>query len=259
MTCSGPPPGAKALSGSDKPVRLAKRLAQMLPCSRREAEQYIEGGWVRVDGQLVDEPQHKVLEQKIEIDPKARLAPVLPVTLLLHKPAGYDWGEGRKPATQLLDAANHWTAERSGMRVLKRHCAQQLCVTPLETGGSGLLVFTQDWPVRRKLLEDAALVENEVMVEVTGQVSEAVLARLNRAPVVDGRAMLPAKVSISSQGGGVTGLRFAVKGSYPGQIAQMCEPAGLTIVGMRRIRVGRLPLAALPVGQWRYLMPYERF
>ena len=242
-----------------EPVRLAKRVAELVPCSRREAEQYIEGGWVRVDGQVVEMPQFKVLDHRIELDPKARLEPALPVTMLLHKPPGYGWdGEG-KPASALLQPANHWKADRSGIRLLQRHLAQQLCVTPLETGASGLLVFTQDFPVRRKLQEDAALVENEVIVEVTGEVTPAALGRLNRAPVINGRAMLAAKVSVNNQTDGVTGLRFAVKGSLPGQIAQMCDQVALTIVAMKRIRVGRVPMAALPVGQWRYLMRNERF
>ena len=71
-----------------EPVRLAKRLAEMLACSRREAEQYIAGGFVRVDGVVIEEPQHRVQAQKIEISPEASLLGVVPVSLLLHKPAG---------------------------------------------------------------------------------------------------------------------------------------------------------------------------
>lgn len=243
-----------------EPVYLAKRISELVPCSRREAEQYIEGGWVRVDGQVVEIPRFKVEDQKVELDPQARLDPVLPVTLLLHKPPGYHFAPDQaKPALQLLSPGNRGATGRSGMRVLKRHFSRQMCVTPLETGASGLLVFTQDNAIARKLLEDAAQVENEVIVEVTGDVSPGALQRLNRSPVIDGRAMLPAKVSVTSQNGTVTGLRFAVKGSLPGQIAQMCEAAGLTVVGMKRIRIGRVPLAGLAPGQWRYLMPNERF
>ncbi len=240
-------------------VRLAKRLAELLACSRRDAEQYIEGGWVRVDGQVVETPQFKVLGQKVELDPQARLEALTPVTLLLHKPTGYDWGDGRRPALQLLDAGARSSADRSGMRTLKRHFNALSSVTPLETGASGLLVFTQDWPIRRKLLQDAALVENEVVVEVMGQVTSSALGRLNRSPVIDGRAMVPAKVSVTHQGGAVTGLRFAIKGSLPGQIAQMCEAVALTVTAMKRIRVGRVLLSGLALGQWRYLTAHERF
>ncbi|MBP6853645.1 MAG: RNA-binding protein [Rhodoferax sp.] len=243
-----------------EPVRLSKRVAEMVPCSRREAEQYIEGGWVRVDGQVVETPQFRVAGQTIVLDPKAQLAPILPVTVLLHKPAGYDWDlQGPKPASQLLVPQNHWGPDRSGIRLLKRHLVEQRCVTPLEHAATGLLVFSQERPILRKLLEDGALVEHEVIVDVREAVSEEALVRLRRSPVVDGRAMLPAKVSVTSDSGGVTSLRFATKGCHPGQLAQMCGQAGLTIVGMRRIRVGRVPLSTLPVGQWRYLLPTERF
>lgn len=243
-----------------EPVRLARRLADMLGCSRRQAELYIEGGWVRVDGVVNEAPQFKIHAQAITLDPQARAEPVLPVTLLLHKPAGHDWAEGPRPASGLLLPGNHWDKDHHPMQhPLQRHLQGQTCVTPLESGASGLLVFTQEWRIRRKLTDDAARVEHEVIVDVTGDVTDAALRQLNRAPIVDGRAMLPAKVSISRQTDGLTGLRFAVKGSLPGQIAQMCGTAQLTVVGMRRIRVGRLALAALPVGQWRYLMPYERF
>ena len=74
----------------NEPVRLAKRLAEMLPCSRREAEQYIEGGWVSVDGMVVEEPQFRVQNQTIGLSPDASLLALTPVTLLLHKPAGYE-------------------------------------------------------------------------------------------------------------------------------------------------------------------------
>ncbi len=101
--------------------------------------------------------------------------------------------------------------------------------------------------------------EYEVMVDVKGAVGPQALHRLNQSPVIDGRAMLPAKVSISRQNEDVTGLRFAMKGAWPGQIAQMCDGVGLRIAAMKRTRVGRVPLAGLAPGEWRYLLPHERF
>ena len=70
------------------PVRLAKRVAEQFGCSRREAELYIEGGWVTVDGELVEAPFLKVgPQQRIELQPGATAKEIAPVTLLLHKPA----------------------------------------------------------------------------------------------------------------------------------------------------------------------------
>ena len=130
-----------------EPVRLAKRLAEMLACSRREAEQYIEGGWVRVNGKVVETPQFKVSDHKVELDPQAKLSPITPVTLLLHKPAGYDFSGEGKSASQLLQPDRRAITDRSGMRVVQRHLLQQLCVTPLETAATGLLVFTRQFSI----------------------------------------------------------------------------------------------------------------
>lgn len=247
-----------------EPVRLAKHLAHMLNCSRREAEQYIEGGWVRVDGVIVEEPQHRVLDQKVELDPDASLLALTPVTLLLNKPPGYEAGldagsqRPAKPAAQLLVAANHAKDDRSGIRPLKKHVSALTLATPLATPASGLVVFTQDWRVARKLSEDATVMEHEVIVDVTGTLSPGGLQRLNRIDhgfTFNGVLLPPAKVSWQNE----TRLRFALKGERPGQIAFMCESVGLTVQAMKRIRVGRVAMSSLPLGQWRYLLPVERF
>ncbi len=247
-----------------EPVRLAKALAQMLNCSRREAEQYIEGGWVRVDGAVVEEPQFRVGDQKIELDRDASLLALTPVTLLLHKPADYEAGLGggsgkpAAPALHLLTPANQSADDRSGIRPLKKHFNTQTLATPLATPASGLVVFTQDWRVARKLSEDASVMEHEVIVEVTGQLVPAGLERLNRVEhgfTFNGILLPPAKVSWQNE----TRLRFALKGERPGQIAYMCETVGLIVQAMKRIRVGRVPMSSLAPGQWRYLLPTERF
>lgn len=236
-----------------EPVRLAKRLATMIPCSRSQAEQYIEGGWVRVDGRVVEEPHFRVLHEKIELDPNANLMELTPVTLLLHKPAGH------ASPQQLLNAASHWREDPSGIRVLKRHFSQLTPAVALEPAASGLLVFTQDWRVARKLSEDDHLIEQEMTVEVQGEVSPTQLQQLMRETDERGQPLPPVKASRSSSGEGSSKLRFAIKGVHPGLIAWLCERAGLQILAMKRIRIGRVPMTQLPPGQWRYLQPHERF
>ena len=247
-----------------EPQRLAKRLAEMLACSRREAEQYIEGGWVTVDGVVVEEPQFRVLDQTIALAKDASLLALTPVTLLLHKPAGYEAGLGRAangkalPAAQLLSAASQSPDDRSGIRPLKKHFSAAALATPLATAASGLVVFTQDWRVARKLQEDASTLEHEVIVAVSGEIKPGGLERLNRIDhgfTFNGVLLPPAKVSWQSE----ARLRFALKGALPGQIAYMCESVGLRVEAMKRIRLGRVPLSRLQPGQWRYLLPHERF
>lgn len=231
----------------DDGVRLAKRVAALAAVSRREAELLIEGGAVRVDGKPVLVPQSRVrAAQKVEIESGARPTPVMPVTLLLHKPAGTP----TETAHRLLVIANHHEPERAGQCFLPIHVKGQRGMTPLESGASGLIVFTQEFRIERKLQEDAGILEHEVIVDVAGQVPPEVLARLERSP---------ARVSINQQGDDHTALRFALKGAQPGQIAWICDGVALRILSMKRIRVGRVPLAGLLPGQWRYLLHNERF
>ena len=264
-------------------IRLSKRVAELVACSRADAERYIEGGWVRVNGEVIELPGHRVDQEKIALDPHATLLAQPSITIVLHKPPDYDanvHNAGLRPALQLLTAAHHASTDKSGTRMLKQHFVDLMSVTPIETGASGLMVFTKDWAVQRKLVEDAARVEHEVIVDVRGDVTERALHYLNKSQVIDDRAMLPAKVSVTHQsealaGDGhgarnpgnahsvhtplVTGLRFAIKGCHPGQIKQMCEHVGLQVIGMKRIRVGRVMLSHLPQGQWRYVTALEKF
>ncbi len=236
-----------------EPVRLAKRLAEMLPCSRREAELYIAGGWVTVDGQVVEEPQFMVTQQKIELHPDASLVALEPVTILFHQPPATDMDADA--AQQQICAATRAPDDRSGIRMLKQHFVRLTPCIPLQRNASGLSVFTQDWRVARKLVDDAATVEQEYIVEVAGDIAPDGLMRLNHGLSFNGRALPPIKVSWQNE----TRLRFALKGLQPGQIAHMCKSVGLQVLTMKRIRVGRLSMAKLQPGSWRYLMPYERF
>lgn len=237
-------------------VRLAKRLAEEISCSRREAEQYIEGGWVTVDGIVVEEPGSRVqAQQQLVLAPKASLAPVQAVTLLLHKPAGIDVSAGAEVALQLINAENRVADDRSGLRFLKRHLTGLTMADALDKDASGLLVFTQDWHIVRKLVDDAAKVEQEFIVEVKGDLIPNGLQLLNHGLPFNGKPLAPIKVSWQNE----TRLRFALKGVQTGQIAHMCRMVGLTIVSIKRLRIGRVPLAGLAPGQWRYLLGYERF
>ena len=250
--------------------RLAKRVAELVPCSRREAEQYIEGGWIKVNGVVVEEPMHRVSDQRVDIDRNASLMELLPVTLLLHKPAGFDamaeLGEANahhrhpvKPAHQLLQSANHFEDDPAGTRVLKRHFAKLTSTVPLELGATGLVVFTQDWRVARKLAEDASVIEQELTVEVAGDVQPDALDHMGRLKGTNGQALPPFKVSLNSTGERSSKLRFAIKGVHPGLIAYLCDRMALEIVSIKRQRIGRVSMTQLPVGQWRYLQAHERF
>lgn len=222
----------------DNTIRLSKRVADDRQCSRREAELYIEGGFVSVDGVLVEEAGARVApEQQVTLADDATLLEITPVTILLHKPAG---------AAQPLHLLRADTLTRSapGQRFLKRHITGQQEMVPLDVKASGLVVFTQDFRVNRKLSEES--LEQEIIVEVSGAIIEGGLQQLNQ---------INGKVSWQNE----TRLRWAVKGLKLGSIEKLCKEVGLKVVSMKRIRVGRMSMASLPSGEWRYLQNYEKF
>lgn len=232
-----------------EPLRLAKRVAALAGCSRREAELYIEGGWVRVDGGVIEEPQYRVTEdQRIELDPAASAVALEPVTLLLHKPAG----AGVQEALRLLTPAAH-AGSHPDARIVRRHFAHLTPLLPLPALASGLAVFSQQRGVIRRLTEDA--LEQEMIVEVAGDAAADALPRLCHGLAWQGRALPPIKVSWQSE----RRLRFALKGVAPELVPWMCEQVGLRVVKFKRIRIGRVPMSGLAEGQWRFLRRDERF
>ena len=243
---------------SDTTIRLAKRVAEMMPCSRAEADKYIAGGWVSVDGQVVEEAGARVAdEQEVVLHPDATLVDLAPVTILLHKPAGFSAGvdSDAEPATSLLTQETLVLPDHGNQRFLKRHLANLTLTSPLETKASGLVIYTQDFRVARKLVDEGQRVEQEFIVEVAGTVREGGLELMNHGLTFNGKELAPMKVSWQNE----TRLRFALKGVKPGQLVHMCRMVGLSVVSTKRIRIGRVPIASLPVGQWRYLHEYERF
>jgi 23S rRNA pseudouridine2604 synthase len=228
-------------------IRLAKRVAETVACSRADAERYIAGGWVSVDGEVVDEPATRVTPaQRVELLPGATAEEPVPVTILLHKPAGLHG----KAALESLRLDTLFPAYE-GERALKRHLTRLTPAMPLEALASGLVVFSQDWRIVRKLGQDSERIEQEYVAEVTGAIAEDGLARLNRG----GSPKTPIKASWQSE----ARLRFAGKGIVPGQIEALCAGVGLQVTGLRRLRIGRVALSSLPAGQWRYLRDAEKF
>lgn len=174
------------------------------------------------------------------------MSDVLKPTLLVHKPPGVIWNT----ASQLITPASRASTDRASINPAQWPIQDLHCVTPLETGASGLIVFTFEWTVKRKLVTDAMDNEHEFLVDIAGTVPDEALQALQRPRV---------KVSRSKQSNTITGLRFALKHYEAGQIAAACARLGLQVVEMKRLRIGRMPMASLAEGQWRYLMGYERF
>jgi 23S rRNA pseudouridine2604 synthase len=243
---------------ADDLPRLSKRMGELGLCSRREAEQWIVAGWVKVDGHVVDVLGTRVRrEARIEVDPRARAQQAELVTVILNKPIGYVSGQaedGYEPATVLIRPENRWRGDASGRRFEPRHLEGLAPAGRLDIDSTGLMVYTQDGRIAKHLIGGND-VEKEYLVRVQGGLSAEGMARLRHGLTLDGLKLKPAQVSWQN----ADQLRFGLREGRKRQIRRMCEIVGLKVTGLKRIRTGRVLLGALPIGQWRYLGVGEAF
>jgi 23S rRNA pseudouridine2604 synthase len=248
---------------SEELLRLSKRMSELGLCSRREADEWIAKGWVRVDGQVVSELGTKVYpSQKVTVERQAAAEQARRVTILINKPVGYVSGQaedGYQPAVVLIKPENRWAEDRSPERFDRNQLRSLVPAGRLDIDSVGLLVLTQDGRVAKQLIGENTNVDKEYLVRVEytkpGRLPDSDLQRLNHGLWMDGKPLLPAKVRWQND----DQLSFTLREGKKRQIRRMCEMVGLRVVGLKRVRIGRVKLGNLPEGQWRYLSPDERF
>ncbi len=258
---------ATAAASAPATVRLNKRMADLGLCSRREADDWIARGWVRVNGAPAVMGQPVAANARIEVARDAEQQQRLQVTILINKPVGYVSGQaedGHEPAVALVQPENRWRECNSRMRWGFEQLRGLAPAGRLDIDSIGLLVLTQDGRVARQLIGEDSDMEKEYLVRVSyGAENVNVqaafpaerLALLCHGLSLDGQPLRPAQVSWQNP----EQLRFVLKEGKKRQIRRMCEQVGLFVTGLKRVRIGRVNLGHLPIGQWRYLMPHEQF
>ncbi len=255
---------ARANASQPDQPRLSKVMAERGLCSRREADEWIANGWVKVNGEIIETLGTRIdPDAEIIISSYAHEHQAENVTIILHKPVGYVSGQaedGYEPAIVLVHPDNQWPEDPE----LHKHNPKQFHrgmlrgLAPagrLDIDSTGMLVLTQDGRVARHLIGEDSTVEKEYLVRVTGELTDAGMKQLNFGLSLDGEKLKPAKVSWQNE----DQLRFVLREGKKRQIRRMCEMVGLQVIGLKRIRIGSVTLGKLPVGQWRYLRPEERF
>ena len=228
-------------------------------CSRREADAFIERGWVSVDGVKITELGTKIFpDQGITLNKQAQVQQTQRITILLHKPIGYVSGQpepGFKSAVTLITADNQYRNKSSPQQFSPAQLRKLAPAGRLDIDSTGLLVLTQDGRIAKQLIGSDSEIEKEYLVRVEGRLDEKGLRRLNHGLSLDGAALKPANVTWQNQ----DQLCFILKEGKKRQIRRMCELVGLKVVGLKRVRIGKVSLGDLPKGKWRYLRGDERF
>ncbi|MBA3754788.1 MAG: pseudouridine synthase [Nitrosomonas sp.] len=240
-------------------IRLSKLMSEQGICSRREADRYIELGWVFVDGVQISELGTKIYPtQKIKLNKAAQAQQTQLVTLLLNKPIGYVSGQpvpGYQPAVVLIKPENQFCNNASTKRFQPANLRNLAPAGRLDIDSQGLLILTQDGRIAKQLIGADSRIEKEYLVRVAGSLSKENMALLNFGLSLDGKALKRAQVTWQNQ----DQLRFILFEGKKRQIRRMCELVNLKITGLKRVRIGKVKLGNLPEGQWRYLEDGEKF
>ncbi len=246
-----------------EPLRLSKRMSELGLCSRREADEWIDKGWIKVDGQVIAELGSKVLpHQKITIERQAQAEQSRRVSVLINKPIGFVSGQaedGYKPAVTLVRPENRWAEDKLPLQFSAAQLKSLVPAGRLDIDSTGLLILTQDGRIAKTLIGEDTSIEKEYLVRVKytkgAKLPEHELKRLNHGLTLDGKALLPAKVRWQNE----DQLCFILREGKKRQIRRMCEMVGLQVLALKRVRIGRVKLGNLPMGQWRYLGADEQF
>lgn len=233
-------------------------MAERGLCSRREADSYIERGWVKVDGVVVTLGERALPTQNITLERSATVQQTSRVTILINKPMGYVSGQaedGYTPAVALIGPQSRALSDRSPQRFERSQLRGLAVAGRLDIDSTGLLVMTQDGRVARQLIGDDTEIDKEYLVRVQGRLAPGKLELLNEGLSLDGKKLKPATVRWQND----DQLQFILNEGKKRQIRRMCEMVGLTVFGLKRVRIGQVRLADLPVGQWRYLRADESF
>jgi len=173
------PPAAKApipagqsntaAYGANGTLRLNKRMAELGLASRREADDWIAKGWVKVNGRVAEMGMQVTPDVQIDIDKQAQGQQAKQVTVLINKPLGLVSGQaedGHQPAITLVQAQNRWADDNARFFF---HPSQLRSLVPagrLDIDSTGLLVLTQDGRVARQLIGEDAVMDKEYLVRV---------------------------------------------------------------------------------------------
>ena len=244
-------------------VRLSKRMSDLGLASRREADAWIEKGWVSVNGTPAVLGQKVGVNDKITVHRQAQKEQSERVTIIINKPIGYVSGQaedGYEPARVLVNADSRWSQDKSPRRFHPKQLVSLVPAGRLDIDSTGLLILTQDGRVAKTIIDAQSTVDKEYIVRVAnldGSVPPKLtpdrIALLRHGLSLDGKELLPAGIDVMNE----SELRFTLQEGKKRQIRRMCEAVGLKVTRLKRVRIGNIRLGALPLGQWRYLLDDE--
>jgi len=230
-------------------MRLQQYIARCGVTSRRKAEELMTQGRVTVNGKHIRELGFKVDEAKdaVKVDGKL-LRKETPVYIIMHKPEGC--------VCTVADEKER----RTVLDLLPVHVVDKGRLFPvgrLDYNTTGCLFLTNDGDWANRITHPKYKVDKVYMVKLKGRADTKQLDRLKRGVTVDGvyvKAKEAAPIHKNEQN---DVLRMVITQGLNHQVKNMCAAVGLSVVRLKRESVGKVSVAGLKPGEFRYLTREE--
>ncbi len=223
-------------------VRLQKFLSSAGVCSRRQGEEYIKKGYVKVNGEVVIELGTKVdpTRDRIEIDRELIKEAQNRVYIVLNKPKGYVTSCKQPEDKIVLDLID--ISERI------------FPVGRLDKASTGLLILTNDGLLHHRISHPSHDHEKEYEVVLAKPIPNGALKKMEKGLPMMGTKTRSAKIEKISS----TRFRIVLKEGKNKQIRRMVRKVGNRVLRLKRIRISNIRLGTLAEGRWRYLTEKEK-
>ena len=231
--------------------RLQKILSQWGVASRRQAEQMILAGRVRLNGAVVQLGQTADPEvDAIEVDGALIQPENRPerLYLLLHKPMG------------VVSTCHDPQGRPTVLDLLPPSLRSQLGIHPvgrLDAASTGALLLTNDGEMTLSLTHPRHSITKTYHVWVKGQPTEATLNHWRQGVNLEGRQTRPATIAVLRVDSGKTLLEIGLQEGRNRQIRKIAALLGCPVVHLHRVAIGKIQLGDLASGQYRSLTPVE--
>lgn len=232
-----------------KDTRIQKALADMGLCSRRQAEQIILEGIVKLNGHPVKlGDKMDMHEDVLSVDGRTIRPPKKKEYkyYMLHKPRGY------------ITTSSDDRGRKTVMELIKDIPERVYPVGRLDKDSEGLLLFTNDGALANALTHPSHQVAKMYRVTVhPAATKEQVVALANGVVLDDGTKTLPAIIRVVAEDEDRTVMEMSIKEGKNRQIRRMCRAVGLDVARLSRKSVGAVKLGMLAPGKYRELKPSE--
>ena len=230
-------------------TRIQKALADMGLCSRRQAEQIILEGRVKLNGHPVKlGDKMDMHEDVLSVDGRTIRPPKKKEYkyYMLHKPRGY------------ITTSSDDRGRKTVMELIKDIPERVYPVGRLDKDSEGLLLFTNDGALANALTHPSHQVAKMYRVTVhPAATEEQVVALANGVVLDDGTKTLPAIIRVVAEDEDRTVMEMSIKEGKNRQIRRMCRAVGLDVARLSRKSVGAVKLGMLAPGKYRELKPSE--